>query len=133
MTKKEKLFKFLKRVSNRKLMTKFLINIFDYDGLEDYNYISRISMKDDSVILDVYDNVTENRFNRYCFNFIKSDKAFDTRERDNVFVTEINILSLTDTDNKLLKFAYLFKMLDIEYAKAFLDKEIVGILTNSIT
>ena len=131
MTNKNEMYSFFRKIINKKLMTKFLINIFDYEGLEDYNYISRLSSNKDSVILDIYDNVTENRFNRYCFNFNEESKTIFNEEYDNVFLTNIAVLNSTDDDNKLIKFAYLFNLSKkdrVEYGSTFLDKKFVDLL-----
>ena len=128
MTKKKELYDFLKCIESNNLMTKFLVNIFHYIGLEDYNYISRISMNDNSVILDIYDNVTENRFNRYYFNFDKNSKSFFNEKYNNVFVTSISVMNSNDEDNNLIKLSYMFKISKskrVEYAKTFLDDEFI--------
>ena len=128
------IYDFLNKVFDKNLMTKFLINIFDYDDLKDYNYISRVSENNESVILDVYDNITKNRFNRYCFNFDREGEYVFNEEYDNIFITNINVLNTEDSDNKLIKFAYLFKLSyedRIRYAETFLDKEFISILKNN--
>ncbi len=131
MTKKNDMYIFLKKIEAKKLMTFFLIDIFNYIDFNDYNYISRICKKRAAVILDVYDNVTDNRFNRYWFDFSKNNQKYFVKETNNVFVTHINILSNNETSNNLFKLAYLFKISykeRVEYAKSFLRKEIVNIL-----
>ena len=131
MTYKNEMYNFLKKIINKKLLTKFLINIFDYTGLEDYNYISRLSSNKDAIILDIYDNVTVNRFNRYCFNFNKKSSTVFNEEYNNVFVTNIAVLNTIDDNNNLIKLAYLFKLSKkdrIEYANTFLDKEFINLL-----
>ena len=62
---REVLSEFLYSLEEEKKLTKFLKIIFKYKVLHDYNYISRIVVNDKSVILDVYDNILENRFNRH--------------------------------------------------------------------
>ncbi len=132
MTNKDEMYCFLKRIFDRKLMTKFLINIFDYEGLEDFNYISRVSMKEDMVILDVYDNITDNRFNRYCFDFNAKAKSFFNNLKNDVFVTKIAVLNIKEKKDKLIKLAYLFNLSyekRIKYAKTFLDDVFINLFS----
>lgn len=131
MNKKAIMSRFIEKIEDRKLMTLFIKELFDYDNFNDYNYLFR--MKDDykRVIIDIYDNVSSNRFNRYIFSFIKGDYDFKVVEDKNVFVSYINILNLVDSDNKLLKLGYLFRIRKnkmIDYAKTFLTDEIVKCL-----
>lgn len=131
MNKKAIMSRFIEKIEDRKLMTLFIKELFDYDNFNDYNYLFR--MKDDykRVIIDIYDNVSSNRFNRYIFSFIKGDYDFKVVEDKNVFVSYINILNLVDSDNKLLKLGYLFRIRKnkmIGYAKTFLTDEIVKCL-----
>lgn len=131
MNKKAIMSRFIEKIEDRKLMTLFIKELFDYDNFNDYNYLFR--MKDDNkrVIIDIYDNVSSNRFNRYIFSFTKGDYDFKLVEDKNVFVSYINILNLYDSDNKLLKLGYLFRIRKnkmIDYAKTFLTDEIVKCL-----
>ena len=131
MNKKVIMGRFIEKIEDRKLMTLFIKELFDYDNFNDYNYLFR--MKDDNkrVIIDIYDNVSSNRFNRYIFSFTKGDYDFKLVEDKNVFVSYINILNLYDSDNKLLKLGYLFRIRKnkmIGYAKTFLTDEIVKCL-----
>ncbi|MGN1358183.1 MAG: hypothetical protein ACI4WU_02315 [Bacilli bacterium] len=131
MNKKAIMSRFIEKIEDRKLMTLFIKELFDYDNFNDYNYLFR--MKDDNkrVIIDIYDNVSSNRFNRYIFSFTKGDYDFKVVEDKNVFVSYINILNLVDSDNKLLKLGYLFRIRKnkmIGYAKTFLTDEIVKCL-----
>ena len=135
MNKKEMMLRFLRKIKYRKLMTSFLINIFDYNGLHDYNYIYRIEDNNDDIIIDIYDNISANRFNRYIFSFSNLEKDYQVYEKDSVFVTIINVINSKDNQNKLLKLAYLFnidkeKMLD--YANTFLDMEFIKIIKEII-
>lgn len=131
MNKKVIMGRFIEKIEDRKLTTLFIKELFDYDNFNDYNYLFR--MKDDNkrVIIDIYDNVSSNRFNRYIFSFTKGDYDFKLVEDKNVFVSYINILNLVDSDNKLLKLGYLFRIRKnkmIDYAKTFLTDEIVKCL-----
>ena len=134
MTKKNMFKLFINKINDRKLMTKFIINIFDYEGLQDYNYIFRMIDGNNEVIIDIYDNVSDNRFNRYIFSFVNRDYVFKVSEEGNVFVNYISVLNMVDSSNKLEKLAYLFKLdedeIMIEYASTFLDIEFVDILKN---
>ena len=135
MNKRDMLYRFIKRIERRKLLTLFIQNIFDYDNLYDYNYIFRINKEGDNLVIDIYDNVSVNRFNRYIFNYdnkvINNDNSCD----NNVFITYINVNNMKDSNNKLYKLAYLFKLEDdkiITYANTFLDQKIVTILKTII-
>lgn len=135
MSKKEIMSNFVNKINDKKMMTLFIKNIFGYDNFTDYNYLFRIIEDSKKIILDIYDNVSDHRFNRYIFNFGKGSYDIKTLEDKNVFVSWINVLSVEDSDNKLLKLAYLFKIrknLMIKYAESFLDKEIVLILEDII-
>lgn len=80
------------------------------------------------IIIDIYDNISSNRFNRYIISFKENDKGYSIQEMDNVFVTYINVFKIDNPDNMLLKFCYLFTLeLDkmVEYARTFLDLDMV--------
>lgn len=132
MTEKKLLKEFMETIEKDKTLTQFIINIFDYEDFHDYNYIFRLIENEDNVIIDIYDNISENRFNRYIFSFVNGNYDYKVTEEKNVFVNYINVLNLNNCDNKLLKFAYLFKLNDnnlrIEYAKEFLDDVFVNLL-----
>ena len=135
MNKKRVMCDFINEINNRKLMTLFIKNIFKYEEFYDYNYIFRMTSTDYEIIIDIYDNVSNNRFNRYIFSFI--DLGYDIKviEEGNVFVSYISINNVIDCDNNLLKLAYLFKIDDsfmIEYASSFLDNIFVSILDEII-
>lgn len=131
MNKKEMMHFFIDRLNSDNLITLFIKNIFDYQNIYDYNYLFRLVSCDDSVIIDIYDNVSENRFNRYIYSFGEGDYDINVIEECNVFVSSICVNNVVDSDNKLLKLAYLFKLDNdkmIEYAKTFLDRKIVSVL-----
>ena len=135
MNKRDMLYRFIKRIERSKLLTLFIQNIFDYDNLYDYNYIFRINKEGDNLVIDIYDNVSVNRFNRYIFNYdnkiINNDNLCD----NNVFITYINVNDVKDSNNKLYKLAYLFKLDNdnmIAHANTFLDQKIVDILKSII-
>ena len=135
MTKKNMFKLFINKINDSKLMTKFIINIFDYEGLQDYNYIFRMIDGNNEVIIDIYDNVSDNRFNRYIFSFIDNDYVFKVLEEGNVFVNYISIMNVVDGNNKLEKLAYLFKLDEdemLDYANTFLNKIFVDILEEII-
>ena len=135
MNKKDLLYIFIKTIEDRKLLTNFIKNIFDYENFHDYNYLFRIINNDSQVIIDIYDNVSDNRFNRYIFNFSRSNYDIRVIKEGNVFVTYINVLKTEDSDNKLYKLAYLTRLNKskmIEYAYTFLNKEFVNILEEII-
>lgn len=135
MTRKNMFKLFINKINDRKLMTKFIINIFDYEKLQDYNYIFRMIDGNNEVIIDIYDNVSDNRFNRYIFSFVNKDYVFKVLEEGNVFVNYISVLNMVDGNNKLEKLAYLFKLDEDEmlgYANTFLNKIFVDILEEII-
>ena len=132
MNRKSVMCDFINEINDRKLMTKFISNIFGYENFYDYNYIFRMIDNDDEIIIDIYDNVSDNRFNRYIFSFV--DIGYDIKivQEGNVFVNYISMISVLDSDSKLLKLAYLFKMDDnkmLDYASSFIDDVFVKILT----
>ena len=135
MNKKELLEIFIKTIQKNKLLTEFIQNIFDYKNLHDYNYIFRISTNREEVIIDIYDNISNHRFNRYVFSYNRGKYTTNVIEENNVFVTYIDVLNLTGSNNKLYKLAYmtiLKKEKIIDYAKTFLDNKFINILKEII-
>ena len=135
MNKKNAMRDFIKKINDSNLMTQFIKNIFNYENFYDYNYLFRMIDNDDEVIIDIYDNVSDNRFNRYIFSFVNTGYDIKVIDEKNVFVSYINIKDVIDNDNKLLKLAYLFKIADSEmlaYANSFLDDIFVEILEDII-
>lgn len=135
MNKKRVMYDFINEINNRKLMTLFIKNIFKYEEFYDYNYIFRMISNDHEIIIDIYDNVSNNRFNRYVFSFIEENYNIKVIEEGNVFVNYISINNIIDSDNNLHKLAYLFKIEDklmLEYASNFLDNIFIPILEESI-
>ena len=131
MSKKDMMVDFIEEIERKKLLTLFIGNLFDYDNFFDYNYLFRMTNEKNRIIIDIYDNVSDNRFNRYIFSFVKGKCDYKVIEDKNVFVNYINILNLSDSNNKLLKLGYLFKIRKnkmIGYAKTFLTDEIVKCL-----
>lgn len=131
MNKKSIMWEFINVINNRNLMTKFIKNIFGYKNFYDYNYLFRMIDNNDEIIIDIYDNVSDNRFNRYIFSFNDKEYEFRMIEEGNVFVSYISVLNIVCCDNNLLKLAYLFKIdeiLMVDYAKNFLDNVFVEIL-----
>lgn len=133
MNRKNKMMDFINEINDRKMMTNFIKNLFDYENFYDYNYLFRMIEGDNEIIIDIYDNVSDNRFNRYIFSFVDNDYDMKVIEERNVFVNYISVPQVVDGDDKLLKLAYLFKLDDIEmidYANSFLISEFVDILRN---
>lgn len=119
---------YLKKLERSKLLTRFIALLFDYKDFHDYNYIYRMVEENKRIIIDIYDNISSNRFNRYIISFKENDKGYNIQEMDNVFVTYINVFKIENADNMLLKFCYLFTLeVDemVEYAKEFLDLDMV--------
>ena len=130
MSKKSIFKEFINIINNTDLMTKFIKNIFDYTDLYEYNYIFRMMDKDELIIIDIFDNVSVTRFNRYIFDFENDDSNKEYIE-DGIFIKYINVMNTKDSYDKLLKLAYLFKIDEktmIDYASSFLDKEFVKII-----
>lgn len=135
MNKKRVMCDFINEINNRKLMTLFIKNIFGYEEFYDYNYLFRMISTDNEIIIDIYDNVSDNRFNRYVFSFEKLGYDIKIIEESNVFVNYISINDIIDCNSNLLRLAYLFKIDDslmIEYASSFLDNLFVSILDEII-
>lgn len=135
MNKKDLLYTFINTIERKQLLTNFIKNIFDYKEFHDYNYLFRMTENSNQIIIDIYDNISDNRFNRYIFNFSRSNYDIRAIKEGNVFVTYINVLRIGESDNKLYKLAYLTKLNKnkmIEYANTFLDKEFVDILMDII-
>lgn len=135
MNKKVILVKLMNTIKNNGLLTKFLNTVFEYNNLSDFSYIYRLTNKADRVVIDIYDNISNNRFNRYIFLF--NDLKYDKRvvEENNVFVTYINVLKYKDNNNNFDKLIYLInldKQEMIMYANTFLDKEFIEILNDII-
>ena len=134
MNNKDLMYKFIKDIEASKLTTIFICDILKYQELNDYNYIFRIKEESTNIIIDIYDNISINRFNRYIFHFSKPKNKNDITitEKNNVFVTDINVLnSSQNNDNNLVKLAYLFNINKKEmskYSKTFLSSEIVNLL-----
>ena len=136
MNNREIMLRFFRSIKYHNLFTNFLIKVFDYHELTDHNYIYRLQSDTDSIILDIYDNVTVHCFNRYIFSFNCLEKNFQVYENDGVFVTIINVLNSDGlSKNKLIKLAYLFSLEKsgmLNYAKTFLNEEFVEILSKII-
>jgi len=126
---------FINTIYIKGLMTQFIINIFDYDNFNDNNYFFRIISLDKEIIIDIYDNVSKTRFNRYIFLFIDTDYDIKILDENGIFVNYIGVLNTKDSNNKLLKLGYLFNLdnlMMIEYSRTFLDDIFVEILKNII-
>lgn len=129
MNNKDLMIEFINNIRDMGMLTEFIKYIFNYEYLEDYNYIFRIIDDDNLVIIDIYDNVSNNRFNRYIYDF--DGEVFLNTIEDYILVKKISIKNLIDTDDKILKLGYLFKLdkkIMIEYATQFMDIKFVQIL-----
>lgn len=134
MNKRVLMKEFIETIDRRKLMTQFIKNMFNYQELYDYNYLFRIKEKGNMIVIDIYDNVSNNRFNRYIYRFSPGKYMIKIEERDNVFVNYINIMNIDkdNYENNIIKLGYLFKLKKnkmIEYAHKFLSDEVVDILS----
>lgn len=131
MNKKNIMLEFISTINDRGLMTSFIRDIFDYDNFYDYNYFFRMIDMDNKIILDIYDNVSDTKLNRYVFSFDELDDNIKIENDGSIFVHYISVLNIKNSDKKLMKLAYLFNMdegMMLEYADSFLDKIFVEIL-----
>ena len=132
MKKHDILYNFIVLIKDRGLLTDFLKYIFEYEELHDYNYIFRIELKHKNIIIDIYDNVSKHRFNRYIYSYKNSEYSNGLIvNNNNVFVTYIDVLSLDDSNILMYKLGYmttLKKNKILEYAKTFLDDRFIKIL-----
>lgn len=127
---KQVMFNYINEIDKKNLVTKMLVETFDYVELEDHNYIFRVSSDETSVIMDVYDNVTVNRFNRFYFSFNVNSIDHYQKEANNVFETWINVFKCNESKN-IFKFAHLFTLDTndmIKYAESFLSNEFISLL-----
>ena len=128
---KMRMIAFINYIEEHNIMTLFIKNLFDYQELYDYNYLFRLKVIGSNVIIDIYDNVSNNRFNRYIFNFNDEKDNYHSVNSDNVYVTYLNVLRTCDSENKLDKLAHLFSLKKREmydYAKTFIDDIFINIL-----
>ena len=135
MNKKTLMVEFINKLQEKKELTLFIKNLFDYENFNDYNYIFRLGEEQNRVIIDIYDNISLHRFNRYIFSFTAGEYDIIVTEESNVFVSFINVLNVNDSEDKLLKLAYLFKIPDnemIDYANTFMDSKHITILEEII-
>ena len=135
MYQKDMMIKFLEVVELNGLMTDFIRNIFNYKKIYSYNYIYRIINLEREIIIDIYDNVTINRFNRYIYCFDECNYVVKEVKKDYLYCTYISILNVYDGDNNLYKFGYIFNLNNnnpIGYATLFLDEVFVNILRKII-
>ncbi len=135
MNKQELFYKFLKSINKNNKLTLLFKTIFNYHVLNDYNYISRFFSEHDNIIIDIYDNILDNRFNRYIFNFRNVEEGTIIKFDEYVMVTTINVNSDYSINNNLMRLCYLFsdKCSNMkDYAISFMPKDIVIILENII-
>lgn len=127
---------FVGRIASKgNILTLFIKSIFDYEEFYDYSYLFRMKEEGNTEIIDIYDNVSDNRFNRYMFIFDKGEYDIRVIEECNVFVSYIYVYNVVDSKDKLLKLAYLFNLdndLMVEYAESFLPDKIIQILIKVI-
>ena len=135
MCKKDLMIKFLNKIKFKGLLTKFIQELYEIPEIHDYNYLYRLINEDNLVIIDIYDNITKNRFNRYIFSFDEGDYDYKVTEENNVFVTRIYVNNMTISDNHIYQFAYLFKLDSkdiIGEAEKIFSSEIINVLKSII-
>ena len=126
---------FLTKIKERNLLTDFIKDIFGYSNINDYNYTYELNIHDNIIIIDIFDKINNNRFNRYMFSFDKGNYDIKVINEDNIIITKIYINNLKDSNNLLYKFAYMFKLNNndiVNYANTFLNKKYVEILEEII-
>ena len=127
---------FVGRIASKgNILTLFIKSIFDYEEFYDYSYLFRMKEEGNTEIIDIYDNVSDNRFNRYMFIYDKGEYYISVIDECNGFVSYIYVYNVVDSKDKLLKLAYLFNLdndLMVEYAKSFLPDKIIQILIKVI-
>ena len=131
MHNKDVMVQFINKIESLGMLTEFIKNIFNYESLFDYNYMFRMIDDDNQVIIDIYDNVSKTKFNRYIYDFTFNNDEIITYIENDVFVNKISVRNLIDNDDKIIKLGYLFKLdknLMIEYTSSFLDIKFVRIL-----
>ena len=134
---REIMISFLNIVKSRGLLTKLIQELYDFTDINEYNYIYRLICEDNLVIIDIYDNFSVNRFNRYIFSF-DNNGEYDVKvlEENNVFVTRIYVLKIKKcNNNNIYNFAYLFSLNKdemLEYSKKLFSKELNNILLEII-
>lgn len=125
------MIKFINEIINREMLTEFIKEIFNYENLFDYNYIFRMVDKDNFIIIDIYDNVSKNRFNKYIFDFFCNQYDVLLFNDGDVVVKKISIINADKNGSNFLKLAYLFSLdisLMLDYARGFLGVKFVKIL-----
>ncbi|MBQ2873184.1 MAG: hypothetical protein IJE89_04230 [Bacilli bacterium] len=135
MDKKNMMRDFITIINDRGLMTKFIKNIFGYNNFFNHNYIFRFIDETDKLIIDIYDNITDARFNRYIFNFNKCKHFYKKDVVNKLNIHYISISTANDSNDNLIKLAYMFKIENnkmLDYAETFLDKDFILILRNII-
>lgn len=126
---------FINNINNMNLMTEFIKNMFKNDNIFDYNYMFRFTTTDDEIIIDIYDNISDKKFNRYIYSFNIDNYNYKLEVEDRLYIHYINIFNIEDNDDNMLKLGYLFSLDNnkmIEYAKIFLNDEFVLILKDII-
>ena len=126
---------FIRLIKKEKELTNFIAFICNYKDFNDYNYIFRLLEKEDRVVIDIYDNISNNRFNRYIFSFSNNNLKTKVIKENNVFITYINVNTLKEGNNNLYKLAYMFKLNKKEmiiYASTFLESKYIEILKRII-
>lgn len=135
MNKKDLFIKYIKSIIKRKKLTLLVNNIFDKKIIDDNSYLFRLINNKNQVIIDIHDNVSTNRFNRYIFDFGNTNKEYETKVIDGVYITYIGINNIKTYHNNIQKFASLFNRHNkniLSEAKIFMDNELIDILIYNI-
>ena len=135
MNKQNQIITFFNIIKKEKLLTLFIKNIFNYENFHDYNYIFRIKKEESNIVIDIYDNISKHRFNRYIIDFEKNNYLTKKVKENSIFITYICFNNIKYNNKRLLKFLYLFKLNKnylYKYNK-FLDQRFIKIIAKIIT
>ena len=133
MSNQDLLIKYINNLKRKKLLTSFISYIFDYPNIKEYNYIFRIKKENNNVIIDIYDNISTYKLNRYIFDY--SSNELKKHHKESIYITQIGMINIKNKKSKIFKLAYLFtleknKMSD--YANKFLKPEFTELLLKII-
>ena len=135
MNNQKIIIKYLNTLKRNKQLTSFISYIFDYKNLNESNYIFRMKKENNNIIIDIYDNISKNKLNKYIFNYENSTQAIKKSRVNDIYVTNIYMKNLKNSRTKIYKLAYLFTLnkKDMEnYAKTFLKQEFIELLLKAI-
>lgn len=116
--------KFIKHIQDSNKLELFLNNIFEYKNLNSNKYVFNMQSINSKVIIDIYTKIDSNQYKRYIFDFKGGMEQTDG-------IIYIDVYNIPESKNKVFKLAYMFTLTKkemYEYAKTFLDEELIDIL-----